>query len=257
MSKFKIHKTRDYTTMSNSHFREKQMSLKAKGLLSMMLSLPDEWDYSEIGLSKLSKDGVGSTAKALDELESFGYLRRVQCKDSNGKFCGYEYDIFETPQTNSPYTENPFTEKPFTENQGQSKYNIINSSNNIVNNTTIKEEKIKELSDVFLRIFNFWNEKKIIPHRVLSKEICAEIEKALKKYSEEEIKTYIDRYAEVLKDETYFWNYKWKLAEFLSRKEGISSFTDEGSKWVNYLSHKSKEPTQEPKEDRSIGVWIE
>lgn len=132
--------------MSNFHFREKEMSLKAKGLLSLMLSLPEEWDYSEVGLSKLSKDGVGSTAKALDELEIFGYLRRTQCKDTNGKFAGYEYDIYETPQINLPYTENPFTEKPFTENCGQLSTNTLNT--NVINNTS-NEKKTKRKDEIY------------------------------------------------------------------------------------------------------------
>lgn len=95
-------------------------------------------------------------------------------------------------------------------------------------------------------IFNYWNTKNIIVHRELSDNIHKAIEKALKKYSEEEIKTYIDRYDTVIKDETYFWSYKWGLAEFLTRKEGISSFTDEGTKWVNYCSENSKKQTNTP-----------
>ena len=154
MAKFKIHKTKDYTTMSNSHFREKEMSLKAKGLLSLMLSLPEEWDYSEVGLSKLSKDGVGSTAKALDELETFGYLRRTQIKEDNGKFAGYEYDIFEKPQINFPYTENPFTEKPFMENQGQLNTNILNTnqSKKEKSNKDNKYNALDSIPDEKLRI---------------------------------------------------------------------------------------------------------
>jgi hypothetical protein len=213
-----------------------------------MLSLPEEWDYSEIGLSKLSKDGVGSTAKALDELEIFGYLRRTQCKETNGKFAGYEYDIFETPQINSPYTENPFTEKPFMENQGQINTNISsnkpNNNNKLTNTKELKEKTIKEFPDVVFGIYDFWNEKKIIPHKSLTKEIGEAIEKALKLYSEEEIKTYIDRYAKVIGDKNYFWHYKWSLKDFLTRKDGISSFTDEGSKWINY-NDKNKGATNE------------
>lgn len=268
MAKFKIHKTKDYTTMSNYHFREKEMSLKAKGLLSLMLSLPEEWDYSEVGLSKLSKDGVGSTAKALDELETFGYLRRTQCKETDGKFAGYEYDIFETPQINLPYTKNPFTEKPFTENQGQSNIYILsnkpNKNNKLTNTKELKKKTIKEFSDVVFEIYDFWNEKKIIPHKSLTKEIGEAIEKALKTYKEEEIKTYIDRYAKVIGDKDYFWHYKWKLSEFLTRKDGISSFTDEGSKWVNYCDSKKIVPNGEKKytydfEDDSakLNAWFD
>lgn len=99
-----------------------------------------------------------------------------------------------------------------------------------------QEKKIQEFSDVVRRIYEFWNEKRIIPHRALTKEMNSAVEKALKSYSEEEIKTYIDRYAKVIEDKSYFFDYKWSLKDFLSRKEGISSFTDEGSKWVNYCA---------------------
>jgi hypothetical protein len=76
MSVFRINKTANYTVMSNHHFKEKRMSLKSKGLLSLMLSLPDTWDYSISGLATLSKDGKDSIMSALAELEKFGYLHR-------------------------------------------------------------------------------------------------------------------------------------------------------------------------------------
>jgi hypothetical protein len=93
-------------------------------------------------------------------------------------------------------------------------------------------------------IFNYWNSKNIIVHREINDNTSKAIEKALKSYSEEEIKTYIDRYATVINDETYFWHYKWTLVDFLNRKDGISSFTDEGSKWVNYQDHLGKKKPQ-------------
>lgn len=94
------------------------------------------------------------------------------------------------------------------------------------------------ISNSISNIFNYWNEQNIIKHKVISKEINNAIDKALKKYSEEEIKTYIERYNKVIKDRTYFFDYKWTLADFLSRKDGISAFTNEGSKWVSYNNQK-------------------
>ena len=119
MSVFRISKTKNFTVMSNYHFKEKDMSLKAKGLLSLMLSLPDTWDYSISGLVKLSKDGKDSVMTALAELEKFGYLTRTQTTNSKGQFSGVEYNIFEEPQRDSAvpaYTnsdiENSHSEKP-------------------------------------------------------------------------------------------------------------------------------------------------
>ncbi len=112
MAVFRVSKTGDYTVMSNSHLREKGMSLKAKGLLSLMLSLPDDWDYSIQGLCTLSKDGYEGVMNALRELERYGYLTRSRATDERGHFAGYDYDIFERPQTENPSTGNPKAEKP-------------------------------------------------------------------------------------------------------------------------------------------------
>lgn len=241
MAKYRIHKTKDYTTMSNYHFREKDMSLKAKGLLSLMLSLPEEWDYSELGLSKLSKDGVGSTAKALDELERFGYMRRTQCKDTNGKFAGYEYDIFEKPQINLPYTENPFTEKSFTENCRQLNTNILsntpNKNNKPTNTKELNKETIKEFPEVILRIFNYWKSKEIFPREDLTEKKAKAIQKALKSYSEEEITSSIDRYSSVIFDKSFYFNTKWYIDTFMTQGNCLPNFTENGERWLQYCAY--------------------
>ena len=108
MSVVRVHKTANFTVMSNYHFKEKKMSLKAKGLLSMMLSLPDDWDYSISGLTTLSKDGKDGVMSALGELEKFGYLTRVRVVDSKGRFAGIEYNIYEEPK---PPAEKPISAK--------------------------------------------------------------------------------------------------------------------------------------------------
>jgi hypothetical protein len=91
---------------------------------------------------------------------------------------------------------------------------------------------------VIKNVFEHWNYNNIIKHRELTEKISKSIEKALKTYTEEEIKCYIDRYAEVIKDPDYYYSYKWTLVQFLSREEGISSFADDGDKWVNYQAEK-------------------
>lgn len=131
MTKVRVHKTSNFTVMSNHHFKEKKMSLKAKGLLSLMLSLPDDWNYSISGLVRLSKDGKDGVMTALSELEEFGYLTRERVTNSKGQFAGVEYNIFEEPQTEKPVAENPNSaksneEKPSSENQRQLNTNSIN-----------------------------------------------------------------------------------------------------------------------------------
>ena len=116
MSVFRIHKTKDFTIMSNSHFKEREMSLKAKGLLSLMLSLPDDWSFNIKGLCTLSKDGKDSVMSALAELEKFGYLSRTREVDSKGRFSGVRYDIFETPQPKNPSAEKPNSDAPNSAN---------------------------------------------------------------------------------------------------------------------------------------------
>lgn len=118
MSVFRINKTANYTVMSNHHFKEKKMSLKAKGLLSLMLSLPEDWDYSVSGLATLSKDGKDSIMSALAELEKFGYLTRTRVTNEKGQFAGVEYNIYEVPQP-----KNPNSEKPNEENENSEKSN--------------------------------------------------------------------------------------------------------------------------------------
>lgn len=158
MSVIRIHKTKNFTVMSNHHFKEKKMSLKAKGLLSLMLSLPDDWNYSVAGLVTLSKDGKDSVMTALAELEKFGYLTRKQLFNEKGQFSGVEYHIFEEPQKENPVAENPHaekqkTEKQHAENPPQLNTNLINYENNKdINISNTKAITESELYDILINI---------------------------------------------------------------------------------------------------------
>ena len=105
MAIIRVEKTKDYTTMSNYHFKEKDMSLKAKGLLSLILSLPEEWDYTLAGLSMLCKDGKDSVRTALSELEDFGYVETARVRDEKGRLRGTEYVVYERPVSSLPGKE--------------------------------------------------------------------------------------------------------------------------------------------------------
>jgi hypothetical protein len=143
MTVFRVHKNENYTVLSNYHFKEKEMSLKAKGLLSLMLSLPESWDYSAAGLVKLSKDGKDSVNGALKELEQFGYLKRTQAVNTNGTFAGYNYEIYESPisdtKTEKPKTKKPLTEKPSTEKPQQLSIKELNTKQS--NTKILKKEE--------------------------------------------------------------------------------------------------------------------
>ena len=124
MAVFRIEKTRDYTVMSNYHLKDRTLTLKSKGLLSMMLSLPEEWNYTTLGLAAICRECVDSIGAALKELEMKGYIKRSQLRDEKGKITDTEYVIYETPQVNpqtDPDTASPGTEKPYTENPDMDK----------------------------------------------------------------------------------------------------------------------------------------
>ena len=102
MSVFRVEKTKGYTVMSNHHLRNHALSLKAKGLLSQMLSLPDDWDYSLKGLTVGCKDGLDSVRTAVLELEEHGYVRRQKVRNAKGQIIDYDYQVYESPVEDDP-----------------------------------------------------------------------------------------------------------------------------------------------------------
>ena len=161
MAVIRVNKTSDYTVMSNAHFREKSMSLKAKGLLSLMLSLPDDWDYSINGLCSICKENATAIRSTLAELEKFGYLIRERSRDENGKF-DYVYNIFEKPQIAGQYAEKPHLEKPYAENphtgnRTQLNTNELNTNESNTDISSIKQERKKESGSFDKMIANYSN----------------------------------------------------------------------------------------------------
>lgn len=116
MAVFRVNKNKDYATMSKFHFREKNMSLKAIGMLSLMLSLPDDWDYSVEGLTSMRCETKNTINSILNELEAFGYLKRTKVRSKTGTYTNCVYDIYEKPYTNNQDMENRDMENPYMEN---------------------------------------------------------------------------------------------------------------------------------------------
>ncbi|ERI04379.1 DUF6017 domain-containing protein [Atopobium sp. oral taxon 810] len=114
MAVFRVEKNKGYTVMSNHHLRNKELTLKAKGLLSQMLSLPENWDYTLAGLSHINKESIDAIRTAVLELEKTGYIERSQGRDEKGKMTAITYAIYEQPQ--SPVPKNPTSDKPVLEN---------------------------------------------------------------------------------------------------------------------------------------------
>ena len=236
MAVIRVNKTRDYTIMSNIHFKEKDMSLKAKGLLSLMLSLPDDWDYSINGLVALSKDGKDSVMNALSELETFGYLKRTKSIDEKGRFAGYDYDIFENPNTEKPYAENPNTEKPNTENP-------IQLNTNISNTKKTNTKKSNTNSIVYSEIIYYLNEKAGTNFKPKSKATQQHINARLAEgFTVDDFKAVIDK----------------KCADWIGTEweQYLRPATLFGTKFENYLNAKSpKQKTtadQKPKSETDI-----
>lgn len=160
MSVFRVEKTKDFTIMSNHHFKNKNLSLKAKGLLSLMLSLPDEWDYTIRGLASICKDGVDSISTALKELEAEGYLIRERIRHEDGSLGKMEYIIHEhpvhierisdhqepeKPQQEKPVSVTPYQESPIQDFPIQAKHaqSITNISSTKGLSTEITKDKIR------------------------------------------------------------------------------------------------------------------
>lgn len=149
MAVFRINKNKNYTVMSNYHLKDANMSFKAKGLLSMMLSLPDDWDYSIKGIVSISKENKTSIQSTLKELEENKYLKRTKKQNEKGQF-EYIYDIYEKPWTEKPCMENLFTDKPCTENMPQINTNIQNTKNKILKTNTDNKREYGEFKNVLL-----------------------------------------------------------------------------------------------------------
>lgn len=132
MAVFRVEKTKDFTVMCNHHLRNVKLSLKAKGLLSLMLSLPEDWDYTTKGLACICRDGVDSIGSTLKELEQHGYLTRKRIRFENGRLGDIEYTIHEKPARQEtgedpPKRENPEQVKPIQAKPGQGKPAQLNT----------------------------------------------------------------------------------------------------------------------------------
>ena len=128
MAVFRVERNTGYTVMSNHHLRNKELSLKAKGLLSQMLSLPEDWDFTLKGLSLINREQIDAIRAAVKELEQVGYIVRSRERDSQGRLRGADYIIYEQPQPvpDSPTLENPTLDNPTQEKPTQEKPTQLN-----------------------------------------------------------------------------------------------------------------------------------
>ncbi len=166
MAVFRVERTRDYTVICNHHLKDMNLSLKAKGLLSIMLSLPDTWNYTTRGLAAICKEGVDAIRSGIQELEKAGYIIRRQLRGANGRITDTEYIIYEKPQppeppapdadepdmpppdTASPHTENPDVagpdmDAPHMENPAQLNINQVSTDGSKTNLSCLTEGQVR------------------------------------------------------------------------------------------------------------------
>ena len=146
MAVIRVNNTKGFTVMSNYHFQDKEISLKAKGLLGLMLSLPSNWDYSVNGLVAIVKENKAAVQTALKELEEHKYLKRTRVQGETGRF-DYIYDIYEKPYDKLPCTENRCTEVQCTEVQCTENQPQINTNKQITNKQNTKELNTNEYKE--------------------------------------------------------------------------------------------------------------
>lgn len=146
MPVIRVNNTKGFTVMSNYHFQDKEISLKAKGLLGLMLSLPSNWDYSVNGLVAIVKENKAAVQTALKELEEHKYLKRTRVQDETGRF-DYIYDIYEKPYDKLPWTENQCTDIQCTEVQCTENQPQINTNKQSTNKQNTKELSTNEYKE--------------------------------------------------------------------------------------------------------------
>lgn len=146
MAVIRVNNTKGFTVMSNYHFQDKEISLKAKGLLGLMLSLPSNWDYSVNGLVAIVKENKAAVQTALKELEEHKYLKRTRVQDETGRF-DYIYDIYEKPYDKLPWTENQCTDIQCTEVQCTENQPQINTNKQSTNKQNTKELNTNEYKE--------------------------------------------------------------------------------------------------------------
>ena len=207
MAILRKHNRKSYTVIDNDVFRDSELSNKALGMLCRMLSLPDGWEFSVRGLSKLSNDGVDGVMSQLNELEKSGYLKRRQIRDK-GKLAGVEYIVseakmIEEPVDEKPHTENPDTVKPHTEKGAQSN-----------NKQSITKSSIKK--EIYTEFDNLWI---LYPRKQGKDKAFGYYEKARKNgTSYEEVESGIKAYIQYINDNEVEPQYIKQGSTFFSQK---------------------------------------
>lgn len=200
MAIFRVHRTKNFTTVNNYLIRDGNLTLKDKGMLLVLLSLPDDWEYSVIGLEKICKESKDTINNILNNLEKYEYLERIKLRNNKGQFTEWKYDIYEIPKTMyyNPYPKNQDMEKPDMENYTQlnTKELIKEELNNTTTNTIydLLQENGFILTPIQYEVVSEWEDNELtkyaIKKAVLNNKFNINyINKILNSYKKENITT--------------------------------------------------------------------
>ena len=245
-------KENPYVVMNKEFLDNKVLSFKAKGILSHLLSKPDDWQVYVSQLIKTSKDGRDSVYSGIKELIDEGYVIRKP-KRIKGKMDGYDYDVYETPHKQKqhieiPFTENPHTGIPHTENQqllSKDSNHVLTELNNDFKNTSdqISFEPVLTPKNETVQLFEYYLEVELVNHKKLTDSMKKSAKMAFKDYSLIELKEMLDRHkqvVEITKSEKQFTVKKRSFAEFFGQKVKdakiliCEEYADDGPKWSRY-----------------------
>jgi len=267
-------KNNPYVLLNKTFLNQKNLSFKAKGLLSFLLSLPDDWNVNIEHLSKISTDGKDSVRTAIKELIETKYITRNKIKNEKGQFENWEYIITEKPTLENPTSEDPTLlindlnniYSPFQGNEQNTNQkepnhhpdcNLNERSNEeiaskpILNNAERssdenrdkpKEKKETPLEKQKRTVLTIWNSTEGLRQH---KDSCLGLyfkkkhEKLIDYYGTVYIRNAIKNYAKIVNDDKYYFNYKWSLWDFIAR--GIEKFSDDADPFVSFLTSKPKQ----------------
>jgi hypothetical protein len=233
MAIYRIHKEDNYVIVDKAFLLNEKISLKAKGLLALLLSYPDNWQFYEAEIVQHAADKANSLSSGLKELIENGYIVRKLGKDETGKFKGYEYHIYEKPITEkpimekpimeNPITEKPITEKPITEKPITEK--PITENSVLLNNKDTKNKNTKTASSPELASeFKEWYSK--YPHPRNEQQTMKNYIKARKTYSAEQLMTALNNYLAEIEEQHTDKRYIKHSTNFVGQEQAFVDYLD-------------------------------
>ena len=228
MAIYRIHKEDNFVIIDKAFLLNEEISLKAKGLLALLLSYPDNWQFYKAEIVQHTTDKENSLNSGLKELIENGYIVRKQRKDKNGKFEGYEYHVYEKPSTEKPSTEKPSTEKPSTEKPSTEKPStekpiLLNNKNTKNKNTKNKNTKTTPLPELVSE-FKEWYSK--YPHPRNEQQTMKNYINTRKTYSAEQLMTALNNYLAEIEEQHTDKRYIKYSTNFVGQEKAFVDYLD-------------------------------